>query len=66
MKRLTFKSVLFGVLFAAIFALMSTTILSDPIKPVERITWLALDSGSGDGSGDDTTDGGIRNPGPGH
>jgi hypothetical protein len=65
MKRLTFKSVLFGVLFAAIFALMSTTILSDPIKPVERITWLAFDSGDGN-PGDTSGDGGIRNPGPGH
>lgn len=63
-KRLTFKSVLFALLFAAGVGFITTSALADSVKPVKKITWLAYDSG--DGAPGDTTDGGIRNPGNGH
>lgn len=66
MKRLTFKSACFGLLFAVCAALLSAHALAgDPIKPVERISWVSFDSGDGN-PGDTSGDGGIRNPGPGH
>lgn len=64
MKHFTFKSVLFGLLFTAAAGLLSASVVLDPIKPVERINWINADTGNG--SPGDTTNGGIRTPGPGH
>lgn len=60
MKRLTFKSVFFGLLFAVAAGLMSASVLSESVKPKERISWIMPDSTG------DTTDAGIRHPGWGH
>lgn len=61
MKRLSLRSVIFGLIFAAVTGLFSVSVLADnQITPVERIGWNMPDSAG------DTTDGGIRTPGPGH
>ncbi len=65
MKQLKIKTVLFAVLFSAAACLLSVSVHADDYKPVDgRISWNTPDSG--DGTGGDTTDGGIRNPGYGH
>ena len=65
MKNLRIKPVLFAVLFAAAACLLSVSVQADDYTPVDgRISWNMPDSN--EGSGGDTTDGGIRNPGYGH
>lgn len=66
MKHLSFKSVVFGLLFAVAAGFLSVNVLADDgVTPVKRISWVTADSGDGTPPGD-TTDGGIRTPGPGH
>ncbi len=61
MKHLSFKSVVFGLLFAVAAGFLSVNVLADDgVTPVKRISWNMPDSSG------DTTDGGIRTPGPGH
>lgn len=65
MKNLKIKTVLFAVLFSAAACLLSVSIHADDYKPVDgRINWNMPDSS--EGTGGDTTDGGIRYPGIGH
>lgn len=62
MKRIDLKSVLFALIFAVAAAFLSVNVLADEFKPVTSINYLNYDSSEGE---DDTTDGGIRNPGQG-
>jgi hypothetical protein len=63
MKKLTPKSVVFGLLFAVAACFLSlNTFAENNADPVKKISWYDGD----EGAPGDTTDGGIRTPGPGH
>ncbi|MBZ0201772.1 MAG: hypothetical protein K8I03_02010 [Ignavibacteria bacterium] len=64
MKRLKFKSVLFVLGFAVLTGFIAAGATAGSPVPLDRNYSVVYDTGDGDD--DDTTDGGIRYPGPGH